>query len=74
MKNKKQVIGVNIYTPPEGTIQESYGIDIEAELTSMLSEEICKSIDAEILRSLGLEPERNKRRCKSINKIYKKED
>lgn len=30
-----------------------------------------KEINREILRGLGLEPDRNKRRQKSINKIYK---
>ncbi len=50
----------------------SYGIDIENELTSMLSEELAKSIDAEILKSiLGDDYYRNKRRGKSIKKIFK---
>ena len=48
-----------------------YGKDIESELTKILSEQIAKEIDKEILISLGLEPDRNKRRKKSINKIYK---
>lgn len=47
-----------------------YGIDIESELTKILSEQIAKEIDRDILRGLGLEPDRNKRRKKSINKIY----
>jgi predicted HAD superfamily phosphohydrolase YqeG len=47
-----------------------YGKDIESELTKILSEQIAKEIDREIIRNLGLEP-RNKRRKKSINKIYK---
>jgi hypothetical protein len=41
------------------------------QLQSMLSAEIAKNIDREILRSLGLEPDRNKRRKNSINKIFK---
>jgi hypothetical protein len=48
-----------------------YGKDIESELTKILSEQIAKEIDREIIRNLGLEPDRNKRRQKSINKIYK---
>jgi hypothetical protein len=41
------------------------------QLQSMLSAEIAKSIDKDILRGLGLEPDRNKRRKNSINKIFK---
>jgi len=48
-----------------------YGKDIESELTKILSEQWASEIDRDILRSLGLEPDRNKRRKKSINKIYK---
>jgi hypothetical protein len=48
-----------------------YVKDIESELTKILSEQIAKEIDREIIRNLGLEPDRNKRRKKSINKIYK---
>ena len=49
-----------------------YGIDIEAQLTSMLSEELAKSIDIEILKNiLGDDYYRNKRRSKSIKKIFK---
>ena len=48
-----------------------YGKDIESELTKILSEQWQKEIDRNILKSLGLEPDRNKRRQKSINKIYK---
>jgi len=46
------------------------GADIEAELTKMLSEELAKQIDKEILTSLGLK-ERNIRRIDKINKIFK---
>lgn len=50
----------------------SYGIDIEDKLTSMLSEELAKSIDKEILKTiLGDDYYRNKRRSKSIKKIFK---
>lgn len=47
-----------------------YGVDIESELTKILSEQIAKEMDRDILRSLGFEPDRNKRRKKSINKIF----
>jgi hypothetical protein len=48
-----------------------YGIDIEAQLTSMLSEELAKAIDRKIFKKLGIEIDRNKRRSKSIKKIFK---
>ena len=48
----------------------TYGVDIESELTKILSEQIAKEMDRDILRSLGFEPDRNKRRKKSINKIF----
>jgi hypothetical protein len=48
----------------------SYGVDIESELTKILSEQIAKEIDRDILRYLGVEPDRNKRRINSINKIF----
>ena len=47
-----------------------YGIDISDELTKILSEELVKEIDREMLKSLGVEPDRNKRRKKSIKKIF----
>lgn len=68
MINKK--VG-EIYTPPTVSIQESYGIDIENELSSMLSDEISKSIDAEILKGLFEKAKPVKRR-NSIDKIYQK--
>lgn len=49
----------------------AYGKDIEAELTAMLSEELANQIDKEILRSLGVEPDKNKRRKNKIDKIFK---
>jgi hypothetical protein len=47
------------------------GIDIEDQLSAMLSQQISNSIDAEILKTLGVLsiPEK---RMKSLNKIYKK--
>lgn len=69
---KKTVGGGEIY--PNSTVDRlssGYGKDISDELSAMLSEQIAKSIDAEILKSLGVLsiPERRK---KSLNKIYKK--
>ena len=50
----------------------SYGVDIEDELTKVLSEELAKNIDKEILKNvLGDNYYRNKRRGKSIKKIFK---
>lgn len=34
------------------SLGESYGIDVEKELTSLLSEELAKSIDAQIIKNL----------------------
>ena len=70
----KQITGVGgeIYSNPESDeLSKHYGIDVADQLSAMLSNEIAKSIDKEILKSLGLEPERNKRRKNSINKIFK---
>jgi len=48
----------------------STSLDIESELTKILSEQVAKEIDLEILRKLGIF-ERPVRRNSSINKIYK---
>ena len=49
-------------------ISEHYGLDIEAELTSMLSDELAKSIDAEIMKNLfGGDKKKEK-----INRILEK--
>ena len=49
-------------------IGEHYGLDIENELTSMLSDELAKSIDAEIMKNLfGGDSKKDK-----INKILEK--
>ena len=48
-----------------------YGKDIESELTKILSEQWASEIDRDILRGLGIEPDRNKRRMNSIKKIFK---
>lgn len=60
------------YSKENITNVSSYGIDIEDEITKVLSEELSKNIDAEILKTiLGDDYYRNKRRGKSIKKIFK---
>lgn len=72
MNQNKTGAGGEIYSNPEADkLSEHYGIDVVDQLTSMLSDEIAKGIDRDILRSLGLEPDRNKRRKNSIDKIFK---
>jgi len=72
MKRIKTGAGGDIYSNPEADrLSKHYGIDVVDQLSSMLSAEIAKSLDKDILRSLGLEPDRNKRRKNSINKIFK---
>jgi hypothetical protein len=72
MNQIKTGAGGEIYSNPEADkLSENYGIDIANQLSAMLSAEIAKEIDKNILRGLGLEPDRNKRRKNSINKIFK---
>ena len=72
-KIKKTGAGGEIYSNKTADqLSESYGIDVVDKLTKLLSEELAKEIDKEILRGLGLEPEKNKKRVNSINKIYKR--
>lgn len=72
-KIKKIGAGGEIYSnKKDDKLSESYGIDVADELSKLLSEQLSKEIDKEILRSLGVELEKNKRRKKSIDKIYKK--
>jgi hypothetical protein len=52
------------------TSVEHYGLDVAAELTKILSEQLAKEIDKDILKGLGLES-RNKRRKNSIDKIFR---
>ena len=52
-------------------IRKNYEIDIVDQLSAMLSEELAKQIDMEILRGLGLEPDKFKRRKKKIENILK---
>jgi hypothetical protein len=71
-KIKKTGAGGEIYSNTEADkLSECYGVDIADELSAMLSAEIAKSIDVEILKSLGVlsTPEK---RMRSLNKIYKK--
>ena len=71
-KIKKTGAGGEIYSNSEADrLSSNYGIDIADQLSAMLSAEIAKSIDAEILQTLGVlsTPERRKR---SLSKIYKK--
>jgi hypothetical protein len=72
MNQIKTEAGGEIYSNPEADkLSDHYGIDVADKLSAMLSNEIAKGIDRDILRSLGLEPNRNKRRKNSINKIFK---
>ena len=48
-------------------ISDHYGMDIESELTSMLSDELSKSIDAEIMKNLFSDFKKDK-----INRIIEK--
>jgi len=69
---KKTGAGGDIYSNSEADkLSAHYGLDIVDELTSLLSDQIAREIDKEILKSLGIEPDRNKRRINSINKIFK---
>jgi hypothetical protein len=56
--------------PIESQQISQYGPDIEAELTKILSEELARKIDKEILQSLGLK-ETNIVRQDKIRKIFK---
>jgi hypothetical protein len=72
MNRIKTGAGGEIYSNSEADrLSNHYGIDVVDQLSAMLSNEIAKEIDKEILKSLGLEPDRNKRRKNSINKIFK---
>ena len=68
----KSGAGGEVYSNSEADrLSSSYGIDIADQLSAMLSAEIAKEIDRNILMGLGLEPDRNKRRKNSIDKIFK---
>jgi hypothetical protein len=60
-----------IYSNPEADkLSEHYGNDVSYELSKILCEELTKSIDKEILKSMGIYS-RNIRRMNFINKIFK---
>ena len=70
MNQIKTGAGGEIYSNPEADkLSEHYGIDVVDQLTSMLSDEINKGIDREILKSMGIYS-RNVRRMNSIDKIF----
>jgi vacuolar-type H+-ATPase subunit D/Vma8 len=72
MNQIKTGAGGEIYSNPEADkLSSHYSIDVADQLQSMLSAEIAKGIDREILRNLGIELDRNKRRMNSIGKIFK---
>ena len=48
-----------------------YSKEIEDRLIKALSEELSSEINKDILRKLGIEPDRNKRRKNSINNIFR---
>ena len=71
MNQIKTGAGGEIYSNPEADkLSEHYGIDVVDQLTSILSDEIAKGIDKEILKSMGIYS-RNIRRMNSIDKIFK---
>ena len=60
-----------IYSNPEADkLSEHYGNDVSYELSKIFCEELTKSIDKEILKSMGIYS-RNIRRMNFINKIFK---
>ena len=68
---KKTGAGGEVYSNPEADeLSKHYGLDIVNQLESMLSDEISKSIDKEILKRMGIYA-RNVRRMNSIDKIFK---
>jgi hypothetical protein len=71
MNQIKTVAGGEIYSNSEADrLSEHYGLDVVDELTKILSEQLAKEIDKDILKGLGLES-RNKRRKNSIDKIFR---
>lgn len=53
-------------------VVSQYAYDIESELTKMLSEQLSKEIDKDIIRILGYELDRRIRRKNKIDKLLKK--
>ena len=71
MNQIKTGAGGEIYSNPEADkLSSHYGLDVADQLSAMLSDEISKGIDKEILNSMGIYS-RNVRRMNSINKIFK---
>ena len=71
MNQIKTGAGGEIYSNPEvDKLSSHYGLDVADQLSAMLSDEISKGIDKEILKSMGIYS-RNVRRMNSINKIFK---
>jgi len=71
MNQIKTGAGGEIYSDPEADkLSDHYGIDVADQLSAMLSDEIAKSIDMKILKSMGIYS-RNVRRMNSIDKIFK---
>jgi hypothetical protein len=70
MNQIKTLAGGEISNPEADKLSEHYGIDVVNQLTSMLSDEISKGIDKEILKSMGIYS-RNVRRMNSIAKVFK---
>jgi hypothetical protein len=71
MKQIKTGAGGEIYSNSDADkLSSHYGLDVADQLSAMLSDEISKGIDKEILKSMGIYS-RNVRRMNSINKIFK---
>jgi N-acetylmuramoyl-L-alanine amidase len=70
MNQVKTGAGGEIYSNTEADkLSSVYGIDVADELTKILSEELAKQIDREILKNMGIF-DRNIRRKNSIKKIF----
>ena len=65
---KYKVKGIEV----DDDVVSPYGLDTAEELTKILSEELAKQIDREILKSMGIF-DRNIRRKNSIQKIFNDE-
>jgi hypothetical protein len=71
MNQIKTGAGGEIYSNSEADeLSKHYGLDIVEQLQSMMSAEISRGINKDIIKKLGWEPDRNKRRMNSINKIF----
>ena len=71
MKQIKTGAGGEIYSNSEADkLSSNYDLDVADQLSAMLSDELAKSIDKEILKRMGIYS-RNVRRMNSIAKIFK---